>query len=107
MKARSGTVFHKSPDFFLLKEKNVSRFLNDYCSTYCIVGMVRRDLKTTLSGRSSGRALIKKSLWTTLRSTEMRKDFLRRYYQRCGSILAESANDGGPLDILLRVSIRP
>ena len=59
MKARSGTVFHKSPDFFLLKEKNVSRLFNDYCSTCC---RVRRGFKTTLSGRSSGRALIKKML---------------------------------------------
>jgi len=28
MKARSGTVFHKSPEVFLLKEKNISRLFN-------------------------------------------------------------------------------
>jgi hypothetical protein len=29
MIAWSGTVFHKSPEFFLLKEKSISRLQND------------------------------------------------------------------------------
>jgi hypothetical protein len=28
MKARGGTVFHKSPELFLSKEKNISRLSN-------------------------------------------------------------------------------
>jgi hypothetical protein len=54
-KVRSRTVFHKSPELFLSKEKNVSHLLNDYCSICC---RVKRDFKTTLSETSSGRALI-------------------------------------------------
>jgi hypothetical protein len=59
MIAWSGTIFHKSPEVFLLKEKNISGFLNGYCSPCC---RVRRDLRTVLLGRSSGEALIKKSV---------------------------------------------
>jgi len=102
MRARSGTVFRKSPELFLLKEKNISLFLNDYCSTCC---RVRRNFKNTLSGRSSGRALIKKEFADNCRSAQFRKDFLSGYHQRCGSVLAEAANDYGTLDILLIVSI--
>lgn len=61
---RSGTVFHKSPEVFLLKEKNISGFLNGYCSPCC---RVRRDFKTTLPGRSSGRTFIKKERGGSLR----------------------------------------
>ena len=64
MKARSGTVFHKNPESLLLKENNVSRLLNDYCSTY---RGVKRDFKTNLSGRSSGRAFIQKERGVILR----------------------------------------
>ena len=49
MKARSGKVFQKSSKLSLLKEKNISHLLNDYCSKHCIV---RRDLKIAISGRS-------------------------------------------------------
>ena len=72
MIAWCGTVFHKSPEVFLLKEENVSRLLNDWCSTCC---RVRQDFKTTLPRTSSGGAFIKKERGVSLRMDGYATDF--------------------------------
>ena len=61
-KARSGTVFHKSTEWLLLKEKGGPHLLNDDDSTSCSGSKVRQDSKITLLGRSLCRTIIKKEL---------------------------------------------
>jgi len=74
-KVRSRTVFHKSPELFLLKEKSVSHLLNDYCSACC---RVKRDFKATLSEKSSGRALVKKESVDNFKIGRDEKGFLEK-----------------------------
>jgi len=51
LNARSGIIFHKSPERILPKETRRSHLLNDDDSASCPVCMVRREFETTRSGK--------------------------------------------------------